>query len=252
MRVRSITKDWCLAIATGVVVSLLLVVPSLGSEVMDESLSLMANGDFYQAAEIANQIGTSEGFSLAASALAIHGYEIAPDEEKEELFLRAIAYAEKAVAMDPHNSESYLQVSHTLGRYAQVIGVAKALSGGFAEKTKAAMDKAISLDPKKYRAHLSLGSWHAEIVAAAGFMANLLYGANEEDALASYQTALKLAPKSNVVHFEYAVGLMKLNEKNSDLARIHLQMAINLPAKTAYEQIVQTKAIKVFEELIGN
>ena len=110
------------------------------------------------------------------------------------------------------------------------------------------MEKAISLDPENYRAHLSLGTWHAEIVAAAGFMANLLYGANEDDSISSYQTALELEQKSNVVHFEYAIGLMKLGEKHFDLAQTHLEIAMALPAKTAYEQIVQAKTAKVLEE----
>ena len=254
MRLHNSTKNWWWVIASAVFVSLFLVMPSVSSEVMDEAMALMGDGDFLGAAEISNKVGTSEGFALAANALAIHGYEIASEEEKEELFLRAIAYAEKAVDLDPYNSEAYLQVSHTLGRYAQIIGVAKALSGGFAEKTKAAMDKAISLDPSNYRAHLSLGSWHAEIVAAAGFMANLLYGANEEDSISSYQKALKLGSKSNVVHFEYAVGLMKLSDgdENLNLARVHLETAMDLPANTAYEQIVQTKTAKVLEEIFRN
>lgn len=251
MGLRNSMKNRCWAIPPIVFISLFLVLPPVSADVMDDAMALMADGNFLEAAEVLKNIETSEGFSLAANALAIHGYEIAPDEEKEKLFLRAISYAEKAVELDPDNSEAYLQVSHTLGRYAQIIGVAKALSGGFAEKTKTAMDKAISLDPGNYRAHLSLGSWHAEIVAAAGFMANLLYGANEDDSISSYEKALKLEPKSNVVYFEYAVGLMKLSEKNFDLARVHLQTAIDLPAKTAYDQIVQIKTAKVLEEFFG-
>lgn len=223
----------------------------VSSKTLDEAIALMNDGEFLQAGKIARQVGTSEGFSLAASALAIHGFEIALEGEKEELFLRAIAYAEEAVKLDPLNGEAYLQLSHTLGRYAQIIGVAKALSGGFAEKTKAALDKALSLDPEDYRAHLSLGTWHAEIVAAAGFMANLLYGANEEESMSCYEKALELGPQLNVLHFEYALGLMKLDQKNSGLARIHLQRAFELPAKTAYEQIVQAKASKVLEDVFG-
>jgi len=236
------------AIPSTVFISLLLIVPSVSSEIIDEAVALMDDGNFLEAAEVFNSVGTSEGLALAANALAIHGYEIATEEEKAKLFLRAISYAEKAVELDPDNSEAFLQVSHTLGRYAQIIGVAKALSGGFAEKTKSAMEKAISLDPENYRAHLSLGAWHAEIVAAAGFMANLLYGANEDDAISSYQMALELEQKSNIVHFEYAIGLMKFGEKNLDLARTHLEIAMALPAKTAYEQIVQVKTAKVLEE----
>ncbi|SVD86355.1 uncharacterized protein METZ01_LOCUS439209, partial [marine metagenome] len=146
------------------------------SDDIESVKAMMWDGDFYEAAEIAARLGGLEGFTLAAAALAIHGYEIAPESEKQEHFLRAIDYAEKAIEIDPNNSEANLQISHTLGRYAQTVGVAEALSGGFAERTKAAMDRAVELDPENVRAHLSIGSWHAEIVAAAGFMAKLLYG----------------------------------------------------------------------------
>jgi len=206
--------------------------------------AMMWDGDFYEAAEIAAKLGGLEGFTLAAAALAIHGYEIAPESEKQEHFLRAIDYAEKAIEIDPNNSEANLQISHTLGRYAQTVGVAEALSGGFAERTKAAMDRAVELDPENVRAHLSFGSWHAEIVAAAGFMAKLLYGANEEDALLAYQRALDLEPDSSTVHFEYAVGLMRLDDENLELARIHLKKAISLPLNNAYDKIVREKATR--------
>ena len=213
-------------------------------------VELMTNGKFYEAAEVAITVGGTEGFTLAARALAIHGYEIAPESDKEELFLRAINYAEKAVELDPSSSAASLEISHAMGRYAQTISVAEALSGGFAEKTKAAMDKAIRLDPTNFSAYLSVGSWHAEIVAAAGFMAKLLYGATEELSLSSYQRALDLNPNSGLVHFEYAVGLMRLDSENLDLATKHLEKAIGLPTTGVYGKIIQEKARKKLAQLL--
>ncbi len=230
---------------------LLMVVSPAWSDDIESVKAMMWDGDFYEAAEIGARLGGLEGYTLAAAALAIHGYEIAPESEKQGHFLRAIDYAEKAIEIDPNSSEASLQISHTLGRYAQTVGVAEALSGGFAERTKAAMDKAVELDPENVRAHLSIGSWHAEIVAAAGFMAKLLYGANEEDALAAYQRALDLEPDSSTVHFEYAVGLMRLDDENLELARMHLEKAVSLPVKNAYDKIVQEKASRDLMALPG-
>ena len=192
---------------------------------LDNAVAMMIDGDFLKAAKIASE------------------------NKKQELFLRAMGYADKAIALNPNSSEAFLEVSHTLGRYAQTVGVAEALSEGFAERIKAATDKAIEIDPQNYRAHLSVGAWHSEIVAAAGFMAGLLYGANEEDSLLAYQRALNLKPNSSTVHFEYAVGLMRLDDKNLNLAREHLQKAISLPVKDAYGQIVQEKASQNLAQL---
>ena len=227
----------------------LLLAPTARSNDIETATKLMADGKFYEAAEMAAAVGDARGLTLAARALAIYGYEIAPENEKQELFLRAIVHAEKAVELDPNSSEAALEVSHTLGRYAQTVGVAEALTGGFAEKTRAAMDRAIQLDPTNYRAHLSIGSWNAEIVAAAGFMAKMLYGATEEGSLLSYQKALDLSPQSGVVHFEYAVGLMRLGDENINLATKHLEKALALPPRDAYGKIVQDKAKQALAEI---
>ena len=213
------------------------------------AVHLAADGKFYEASEVAAGVESAEGFTLAARALAIFGYEIAPKSDKQELFLRAIEYAKKAVELNPESSSAALEISHTLGRYAQTIGVAEALTGGYAEKTKTAMERAIQLDPRNFRAHLSIGSWNAEIVAAAGFMAKLLYDATEENALLAYQRALDLSPNSIVVHYEYAFGLMRLGDKNLDLAISHLEKALNLTADDAYGLIVQEKATRLLKEL---
>ena len=236
-------------ILSSLVISILLT-PIAHANDIDTAIQLMRNGKFFEAAEIAADVGESEGFTIAARALAIYGYEIASDSEKQDHFKRAIAYAKKAVELDPNSSAASLEVSHTLGRYAQTIGVAEALTGGFAEKTKAAMDRAVQLDPNNFRAHLSIGSWNAEIVAAAGFMAKMLYGATEENALASYQTALDLQPSSGLVHFEYAMGLLRLGDENASLASRHLQTALaNLETNDAYQELIRQKAQQALDEL---
>ena len=225
-----------------------LALPARGHDI-ETAIKLMADGKFYEAAEMAAAIGDAQGLTLAARSLAIYGYEIAAKSEKQELFVRAIVYAEKAVELDPNSSEASLEVSHTLGRYAQTVGVAEALTGGFAEKTRAAMDRAIQLDPENFRAHLSIDSWNAEIVAAAGFMAKFLYGATEEGSLLAYQKALSLSPQSGLVHFEYAVGLMRLGDENIDLATKHLEKALALLPRDAYEKIVWEKAKQALAEI---
>lgn len=218
---------------------------------LDRAQALMAEGRFNQAAEAAAAAGGSDGFALAAEALTIYGHEIAPDDRKQALFQRAVDYAQQAIELDPANSEAYLQYSHSLGRYAQTLGVLDALNGGYADRIKAALDKTIALDPTQYRAFVSLGAWHAAVIDDGGFMARMLYGASEDGALAAYKRALEIAPEVNSVHLEYAIGLMKLDDDNIDLARRELQKAIELPADDAYGRIVRDKANRRLAELNG-
>jgi len=242
---KKFSKFWLMVVTF---MSLPIAPAALGNDI-ETATRLLVDGKFFEAAQVGAAIGDGQGLTLAARALAIYGYEIATESEKQKLFVRAMGYAEKAVELDPNSSEAALEVSHTLGRYAQTVGVAEALTGGFAEKTRAAMDRAIQLDPTNYRAHLSIGSWNAEIVAAAGFMAKMLYGATEEEALLAYQRALDLNPKSEIVHFEYAIGLIRLSGKNVDLAIKHLEMALALTPTDAYGKIVREKAKRTLAQI---
>ena len=165
----------------------------------------------------------------------------------QPLFLKAIEYAQEAVELDAGSSEAYLQLAHTLGRYAQTLGTMTALSEGYAEQIRTAIDKAIDLDPRNYQAYLSLGAWHSEIIFA-GFMAWLLYGADEDDSLDAYAKALEIAPKDNNVHYQYAVGLLKLDDRNIEQALHHLNIAVELPVADAYQKIVQEKVKEMLIE----
>jgi len=195
---------------------------------------------------------TSEGYALAADALAVYGYYLAKEDDKQPLFERAMADAKEAVQRNAANPEAHLQSAHAMGRYAQTIGVLEALNAGFAEKIREAIDNALLLDPDLAPAHLSLAAWHAEIVGSAGFMADFLYGATEEDALAHYQKAFELAPDQKAVSLEYATGLLILDDEDyAERAREMLQRAIELPAVDAYDGIVHEQALSKLAKLNG-
>ena len=98
---------------------------------------------------------------------------------------------------------------------------------------------------------MSLGAWHSEIIFA-GFMAWLLYGADEDESLDAYAKALEISPNDNNVHFQYAVGLLKLDDRNIELALYHLNIAVELPATDAYQKIVQEKVKEMLLELESN
>ena len=74
-------------------------------------------------------------------------------------------------------------------------------------------------------------------------MAKVLYGATEEDALASYARALEIAPESASVNLEYAIGLLTLDKRdNAAQARKYFQRAIDLPVADAYGLFVHESA----------
>ena len=219
---------------------------------MEEARAAYAEGRFLEAADLARALKTSEGYALAADSLAIHGYYIAPDNEKAGLFKRAEANARKAIKLDAANPEAHLQLAHAMGRQAQVVGTLNALKEGYATKVRNAIEEALRLDPKMAAAHVSLGAWHAGAVGAGGFFAALLYGADEEKALAHFERALELAPRDKVALFEYALGLLSLDaDENRAKARSLLERAIGLPPKDAFERLVHGKALKRLAAISG-
>ena len=214
------------------------------AETLDDARGAFAEGRFLEAADIGEALATSDSLALAARALAIHGFHLAPDDAKQPAFRRAMAAAERAVALDADNAEAHMQSAHAMGRYAQTIGPMEALGEGFADRIRAALDAALALDPDFAAAHLALAGWHAGIVdGAGGFMARVLYGATEKDALVHYDIARGLAPESNIVAFDYAENLFMLDaDEHGDKARALLREAISLPAPDAYGEIIRERA----------
>ena len=88
------------------------------------------------------------------------------------------------------------------------------------------------MDPDKAAGHLSMATWHAEIVNAAGPMAGFLYGASARKARRHYDRTLELMPDAKVVCVEYAFGLLLMDEEgNREEARGLLEQAVKKTLK---------------------
>ena len=219
---------------------------------LEEARAAFVEGRFTEAADIARMLDTSEGYALAADSLAIYGYYLAPDSEKAGLFGPAVEFAREAIRLDPANPQAHLQLAHSLGRRAQVTGILKAVKEGYASQIRDAVREALRLAPDMAAAHVSFAAWHAGAVSHGGFFAGLLYGANEEDALAHFERALELAPQEKIVLLEYALGLLSLDAiGNREQARDLLERAIRFPRKDAHDRIVHRKAVERLEALDG-
>lgn len=220
-------------------------VGTIGAQSMEEARTLYAEGRFMEAADLARVLDTSEGYAFAAKSLAIYGYYIVPEGEKEDSFLQAEELARKAIRLDTSNPEAYLQLSHAIGRLAQVTGIWEGLDEGYVGQVRDAIQEALRLAPDMPAAHLSLAAWHAGVVSVAGFMGGILYGANEEDALAHFERALELAPQEKIILIEYALGLLSLDEEEyGGKARNLLKRAISLPQKDVHDWIIHRKAVE--------
>ena len=222
-----------------------------GAQSFDEAQAAYVDGRFIDAVRIAEALGTSEGYALAAQSLTIHAYFVAGEDQDDALFERAIELAEDAIRSDPDNADAYLQLARAVGRHAQTMGSFEAANRGYAERIEEATKTALRLDPDMAAAHVSLGLWNAELVGVLGsFMARLTFGARRQDALSSFKRAIELAPNEKAVPLQYALGLLVLDkDKYGGNARALLKRSINLPAKNAYDRLLHKQAVDRLEAL---
>ena len=236
-----------------VTISLALLSASAAAESIEAARAAFSEGEYVEAADVGESLGTSEGHALAAEALAIYAHYLAEKEDKALLLQRAMRSAERAIELDPGSAEAHLQSAHAVGRYSQLFAPMKAMREGYPKQVRASIERAVELDPGLFGAHLSLASWHAEAIGKGGMMARALLGANRKTALAHFEQAMALAPDKNVVLIEYASGLLMLERrKGRSEARDLLVRAIELPPQDAFERILHQQAIDRLAALDGD
>ena len=228
---------------------LVLYAADASAQSIDEAWSAYADGLFVEAADLAEALGTSEGYALAAQSLAVYAYFEATEEEWEEVVERAMRMGEEAIKADSTNPDAHYQSAHAIGRYAQGMSAWTALRQGLAGKIRDPLEATLAIDPDYVDAILALGGWHADI-AAEGLIARRMYGGKKEEAVVLFERALELAPESKVVLHAYAIRLPFLDEENgTERAKEMLEKAIGLPVRDEYENYVHLDVLDALDAL---
>ena len=231
--------------------SLVLLAAGANAQSIDDARAAFEEGCFLEAANLAEALGTSGGYALAAQSLAVYGHHVATGGERTGFLERAMQLGEAAVRADSTNPEAYYQSAHAVGRYAQSVSILTALRRGLAGRVRGLLEAALAISPDFAEVHMAFGGWHAGI-ASAGRVARFIYGGNRENAVIHYERALELAPDSKVVLLEYALRLPELDrEGGRERARKLLSKTAELPVRDAYEEFIQQGVLEVLAELEG-
>lgn len=207
------------------------------SENLQEAWRLYHRGDFQQAAELGLSLGVL-GYSVANKATYVYTTYFVEDKNQQlELYQTIMKRAEKAAQLIPDHANSHYFGASALGRYSQLISVAKAVTEGLAGKTKRMLDTALQIEPKNAEAHVASGLYHAEIIDKLGSMVGkLTYGAKKESGIEHFEKAMKNAPNSPIVYMEYANALLMLfGKKKVDEATEAYEKAANMKPVEAME-----------------
>lgn len=232
-----------------IIISVLFVRIGVSSEnKLKEANILFDNGKYLESVNLVSKNNSIESYIFSAKTLAIYGHFLLEGEEAKQVFKKAREFAFLALENDYNNDNAHLEAAHTMGRYSQSIGILSALKEGYAEKISFHLDEAIKINPKNILAQISKGTWHAEIVDKAGFMANILYGATADQARIHYEKALKLNKNDLGVFYEIAYGLFLLDEKDDiSKAKKLLKKVLDSDPKSHLDKIYIKKSKELTE-----
>jgi len=180
-----------------------------------EAWRLFHAGEFESAVAVGLEAGGS-GINAANKAANIYANYLETSEQKQiKIFEEVAKRCESLQRTDPKMVNGYYLHAYALGRYSQLVGVAKALTQGIAGKVKGSLDTTLKLLPKHADAHTAIGAYHAEIIAKVGaLVGGLTYGASKDKSIDHYQEAIKLNPDSAIARIEYANGIVMLMGKS--------------------------------------
>lgn len=191
----------------------------------------------------------SAGFAIAARA------ELAAEAMRRtrclECIRRAQDDARKAIAADPKNPDGHVFLAVALGREGRLISVFTVMRRGYVSQAKAELDAALAADPANAFAWGALGGWNIEIVHKGGaHVAQMMYGASQEEGFAAFDKAFADAPENVGLHYQYALTLSAY-DVNAYRAKIEdaLTRAQNCPANGLYETFVQARAKELRDAL---
>lgn len=136
-------------------------------------------------------------------------------------------YANRAAELAPKHAEAHLSIAISHAKMVPILGTKERLEAS--RQIKAAVDKALSLDPNQDLAWNILGCWHqklAEIGTLKRAIASMVYGglpeASNEEAVNCFEKAIRLRPDRLIHHIE--------------LGRTYAQMGKHAEAKQYIEK----------------
>lgn len=157
------------------------------------------------------------------------------------LSTRAVAYARRAIAVNPKDAEGHFQLGRALGRIALSLGPKDKVN--YAVEVRAEALTALSLAPQSPGPMHILGVWNAEIMRLSSlirFLAKKAFGAKDFDA-ASWADAVR--------YMEQAVALDPLRGVHRlDLARIYRDLGRLREARAAYQAVLSASLIDYNDE----
>jgi tetratricopeptide (TPR) repeat protein len=168
-----------------------------------------------------------------------------PPREAEKLGELGLAYAKRAVSLDPASAKAHLCLAVCYGKLTDFADNRTKVE--YARHTKEEADKSLCLDPTDDFAYHVLGRWNygvANLNPVVKWIARLSYGglppASNEEAAKDFRKAADMAPQRIIHHNELARVYVALGK--TDLARKEWQTILDLPVQTKEDEAAKEAA----------
>ena len=172
--------------------------------------------------------------------------------EKKHRATEALAYAERAVALDPKNAVNVLSLAVCHGTLAVYSDTRTKIR--YSRLMEEEAERALALDPNYAWAHHFLGRWNYEIASLgspAKFFVCIIYGrlpdASFEQAIAHLQRAVELEPK--VLSHSIDLGFAYLADGQKEKARACFEHGLAMPSVEKHDEIDKTRARAALKDL---
>ena len=165
--------------------------------------------------------------------------------EKRRYAESALAYSERALALDPNDPVNALSVAISHGKLAVYSDTRTKVR--YSRLVKEGAQRALELDPNYAWAHHVLGRWHYEVAglnAAERFFVRLFYGglpdASHAQAITHLRRAVQLEPEELNHHLELGFALAAAGQR--DDARGAWQQGLALPSRGKHDEPAKLRA----------
>lgn len=203
---------------------------------------LFNNGQFAEAVIEGRDLGTAEGYVLAARSQLVLILYLTSPAERDGAINQAIRDGEAALALDNGNVEAMVNLGVAFGLRGKE---EQSISDG--KRSRDLLKKAVQMAPDNSWAIGALASWHAETVYQAGRLpASIIFGADRKSARSLFARAVLADPENLTIRAGYVRALLKLDENNrkdlkKDTALINENIAYILKSEpaNALEEIVK-------------
>lgn len=228
-----------------IIFALLFAAPAWAQTAKD-ARELITLGDYDTARQIAESLGTAEGYALAAESLCAK-ILLGEAEKLNKTSKKARKFSEKALELDPTLYDAKLQYVLSDGFVTRTSGDLTTWRKKLPSKTLAKIQAFRAAHPDDPKGLALEGAWHLGVIRKVGEKnGGKWFGASLAEGQRLYGLARAGAPDDVLIETNYAMSLLVLDvETYGPQVRPLLEEVTNLPANDDLYRKVEAKAAMV-------